>query len=59
MSRDVIWSVLEKVSQSNSRFNALYTLTLEVHAVKMPAGFGRGIKTKGRPLGVMAHFKGA
>jgi hypothetical protein len=37
-------------------FNALDTLTIEVHAVRMPAGFG-GIKTKGRPLGVMAHLK--
>jgi hypothetical protein len=53
---DVMWSVLEKVTQSNSRYNALDTLTIEVHAVRMPAGFG-GIKTKGRPLGVMAHLK--
>jgi hypothetical protein len=56
ISGDVNWSVLEKVTQSNSRFNALDTLTIEVHAVRMPAGFG-GIKTKGRPLGVMAHLK--
>jgi hypothetical protein len=45
ISGDVIWSVLEKVTQSNSRFNALDTLTIEVHAVRMPAGFGC-IKTK-------------
>jgi hypothetical protein len=58
ISGDVIWSVLEKVTKSNSRFNALDTLTIEVHAVKMPVGFvGDGIKTKGRPLGVMAHLK--
>jgi hypothetical protein len=44
MSGDVIWSFLEKISQSNSRFNALDSLTIEVHAVRMPAGFG-GIKT--------------
>jgi alpha-glucuronidase len=25
----------------------------------MPAGFGRSIKSKGRPLGVMAHLKGS
>jgi hypothetical protein len=55
-SGDVIWSVFEKVSQSNSRYNALDTLTFEVHAVRMPVGFG-GIKTKGRPLGVMAHLQ--
>jgi hypothetical protein len=55
-SGDVIWSSFEKVSQSNSWFNALDTLTIEVHAVRMPAGFG-GIKTKGRPLGVKAHLK--
>jgi hypothetical protein len=48
--------VLEKVTQSNSRFSALETLTVEVHAVTMPAGSG-GIKTKGRPLGVMEHLK--
>jgi hypothetical protein len=40
MSGDVIWRVLEKVWQSNSRFNSLDTLTIEVHAVRMPAGFG-------------------
>jgi hypothetical protein len=52
----VISSVFEKVSQSNARFKALNTLTVEVHAVRMSVGFG-GIKTKGRPLGVMAHLK--
>jgi hypothetical protein len=58
ISGDVIWSVFEKVSQSNSRFNALDTLTIEVHAVKMPGGFCRvAMKTKGRPLGLMAHLK--
>jgi hypothetical protein len=56
MSGDVIWSVLEKVSQSNSRFNSLDTLTIEVTAGRIPAGFG-DIKTKGRPLTVMAHLK--
>jgi hypothetical protein len=56
MSGDVLWSVLEKISQSNSRFNALDTLTIEVHAVRMPTGFGR-VKTKGRPLPLMAHLK--
>jgi hypothetical protein len=56
ISGNVIWSVFEKESQSNSRFNALDTLTVEVYSVRMPAGFGC-IKTKGRPLQVMAHLK--
>jgi hypothetical protein len=56
ISGDVIWSVFEKVSQSNSRFNALDTLNIEVHAVRMPAGFG-GNKTEVRPLEVMVHLK--
>ena len=36
ISADVILSVWEKVIQSNSRFNALDTLVLQVHSVKMP-----------------------
>jgi hypothetical protein len=47
---DVIWSVLKKVKQSNSRFNALDTLTIEIHAIIMPAGFAH-VKKKGKPLG--------
>jgi hypothetical protein len=42
--------------QSSSRFNALDTLVVVLHSVKMPVGFG-GIKTKGRPLSVMAYLK--
>ena len=58
LSVDTIWSVFEKVTQSNSRFNALDTLTVVLHSVRMPAGFGiGGIKTMGRPLSVMAHLK--
>jgi hypothetical protein len=58
ISGNVIWNVFEKVSQSNSRFNALDTLTIAVHSVRMSVGFGfQGIKTKGRPLHVMAHLK--
>ena len=57
LSEEVIWSVFEKVSQSNSRFNALDNLVVTVHSVKMPVGFGCGIKTKGRTLSVMAHLK--
>jgi len=49
---DVIWSVFKKVAQSNARFNALDTLVMPVHSVRMPAGHGGGdgIATKGRPL---------
>jgi len=53
----VIWSVL-KVFQSNSRFNALDTLVVTVHSVKMTVGFGKNVlKSRGRPLSVMAHLK--
>ena len=48
----------EKLSQSNSRFNALDTLVVIVHSVKMPVGYGKhAIKSRGRPLSVMAHPK--
>ena len=40
LSTDVILNVWQKVRQSNSRFNALDKLVLEVHSVKMPVGFG-------------------
>ena len=56
LSTDVILNVWQKVSQSNSRFNALDKLVLEVHSVKMPVGFGMGIKTKGRSLDTLAHL---
>jgi len=39
LSGDVIWSVFEKVLQSNSRFNALDALLVTVHSVKMSIGF--------------------
>jgi hypothetical protein len=58
LSGDVIWSVFEKVAQSNSRFNALDKLVVTVHSVKMPVGFGRvALKTMGRPISAMAHLK--
>ena len=58
LSADVIWSMFGKDSQSNSRFNALDTLVVTLHSVKMPVGFGRcTMKSKGRPLSVMAHLK--
>jgi len=56
ITRDVIWSVFEKVAQSNARFNAIDKLVMTVHSVKMPIGHGR-IATKGRQLEVMARLK--
>jgi len=54
----VIWSVFDKVSQSNSRLDALDTLVVTVHSVRMPVGFGKSaIKSRGRPLSVMVHLK--
>ena len=40
LSVDAIWSVFEKVKQSNARFNALDTLTVVVHSVRIPIRFG-------------------
>jgi hypothetical protein len=60
ISGNVILSVFEKVSQSNSMFNALDTLSIEVHSFRMSVGFGfqgNDINTIGRPLSVMAHLK--
>ena len=54
----MIWSVFEKVAQSNARFNALDKLVVTVHSVKMPIGHGgAGIATKDRPLDIMVHLK--
>ena len=52
---DTIWSVFEKVAQSNSRFNVLDRLVVVVHSVRMPVGFG-SIKTKGGKPSVMANI---
>jgi hypothetical protein len=57
ISRDVLWSVFEKVTQSNARYKALDTLTFHVQSVKMPVGFGKVQMSKGRPLSMMAHIK--
>ena len=58
LSADIIWSVFDKVSQSNARFNATDTLIVTVHSVAMPVGFGGGgIKRKGRPLTTMSRLK--
>ena len=58
LSGEVIWSVFEKVSQSNARFNAMDRLVVTVHSVTTPVGFGRvALKSRGKPLPVMAHLK--
>jgi len=58
LSEEVIWSVFNKVAQSNARFNALDKLILVVHSIKMPVGFGRKIvRSKGRPLAEMVYLK--
>ena len=45
----VIWSIFEKVAQSNTRFDAMDILVVVVHSVRMPVGFGRtALRTKGR-----------
>jgi hypothetical protein len=56
LSENMVWSVFEKVAHSNARFNALDKLVVVVHSIKMPVGFVR-VKTKGRPLSVIAHLK--
>ena len=57
LSGEVICSVFEKVSQSNSRFNALDTHVVPVHSVKISVGYGKhAIKSMGRSLSVMAHL---
>jgi hypothetical protein len=58
LSENVIWSVFQKVAQSKARFNALDSMILDVHSVRMPVGFGGdGLKIKGRQLSVMTHLK--
>ena len=57
MAAGVILSLVQKVSQSNARFNALDKLIMTVFSVRMPEGFGRAIKIRGGPLSVMAHLK--
>jgi hypothetical protein len=41
ISRDVIWSVFEKVTQYNSRFKVLDKLAVVVYLVRMTVGFGQ------------------
>ena len=55
---DVIWSVFDKVSQYNSRFNSSDTQIVTVYTVTMPVGYcGDGIKRKGRPIATMVQVK--
>ena len=56
LSEEFIWSVFEKIVQSNARFNALDKVVMVVHSVIMSVCHGR-VKTKGRSLAVMAHLK--
>jgi hypothetical protein len=58
ISRDMLWSVFEKVTQSKAGYQALDTFTFHVHSFMMPVGFGkRAEKTRGTTLSVMAHLK--
>jgi len=58
ISREVIWSVFERMSHSNSTFNSLDMIGVTVHSGKMPVGFGRcAMKSNGRPIAIMVHLK--
>ena len=57
LSVDVIWYVLEKVAQSNANFAATDTPVINVDIVKMPAGNGGGVKTRGRSMESLIHLK--
>ena len=46
--------MFSKVAQSNARYDAIDRLIVVIHSVKMPVGFGRGVKSKGRPLSEMS-----
>jgi hypothetical protein len=47
LSEGVLWSLFDKISQSNARFSALDNLLMVVHSVKMPVWFGKNaIKIK-------------
>jgi len=48
LSSDVVWSIPDKVKQSNYRFVTSDTLIVTNHSVTMPVGFGKvAIKQKG------------
>jgi hypothetical protein len=40
LSPEVVWRLFEKVAQSNFKFNAMDPLSITVHYVKIPVGFG-------------------
>jgi hypothetical protein len=56
LSVEVIWKLFEKVAQTNRKLNALYTLIVTVHAVKVPVGFGV-LKSKIRQIDTLAHLR--
>jgi len=39
LAGDVIWKIYERIYKSNSRFNAIDTLVVTVHRVRLPQGF--------------------
>jgi hypothetical protein len=51
-----VWSIFEKVTQSNARFNVLDKFVLDIHSVAMPVGSGR-LKTMGRPIDELINRK--
>ena len=52
----VILSLVQKVSQSNARFNALDKFIMTVHSVMMAVGFSKlAIKSRALPLSVVNH----
>jgi hypothetical protein len=59
VSADVVWSVFERLAQSNATFNALDTLIIVVHSVGIPVKFGGAgcVKSKGRPLSIILTSK--
>ena len=58
ISRVVLWSVFDKVTQSNATYQAVDNLTFHVHSIGMPVGLGKKAeKSKGRPLSKTAHLK--
>ena len=57
ISRDVLWILFDKVTQSNARYQALDTLTFHVHSVGIHVGFGKAETSKGKPVSTMVHLK--
>ena len=53
---DMVWSVLGKVIQSNSRFGLTDRLEVHLDHVRMAVGNG-GVKTKGHSLDVLSAIK--